>query len=130
MDGGLLSRKFFSLVIGLGGISSLACHSREEGGYLLGMQEFLHGKYSLPVLVSQASHFLRDVIQIGLEPRGLAMMELFLKYLFGLELNRWRGLADSRPAHPSGRQGKPQCISLLVIVTSEWVPRPQDVLRN
>ena len=32
------------------------------------------------------------------------------KYLFCLELNRWRRLADSRPAHTSGRQGEPLCI--------------------
>ena len=44
------------------------------------------------------------------------------KYLFCLELNLWRGLADSQPAHPSGRQGEPQCISEPVIVTSECLP--------
>ena len=53
------------------------------------------------------------------------------KYLFCLELNLWRGLADSQPAHPSGRQGEPQCISEPVIA-SLWSGslQPRDALRN
>ena len=72
------------------------------------MQEFLHGEDSLSVLVSQASHFLRDVLWVGLDPRGLTMLKLFLQVSLLLELNLWRGLADSQAAHPSGRQGAPQ----------------------
>ena len=45
------------------------------------------------------------------------------KYLFCLELNRWRGLADSRPVHPSGRQGEPLCIfrTSAMISLALWV---------
>ena len=60
-----------------GCVCSLRCHSREERAYLLGMQEFLHGEDSFSVLVSQASHFLRDVLWVGLDPRGLTMLKLF-----------------------------------------------------
>ena len=42
--------------------------------------------------------------------------------LLCLELNRWRGMADSRQAHPSGRRGEPLCISVSGIVTSGWLP--------
>ena len=57
----------------------------------MGTQEFLDGEYSLSILVSQASRLLRDVIRIGLEPCGLAMMELFLQVslLLGIEPVAW-----------------------------------------
>ena len=95
---------------------------------MLGTQELLHGEDSLPVLVSQASHLLGEVIWVGRDPRGLAMFKLSLQVSPFLELNRWRGLADSRPAHPSGRQGEPLCIfrtsamiSLALRVKQSWV---------
>jgi len=63
-------------------------------------QELLHGEDSLPVLVSQASHLLLDVIWVSLDPRGLAMFKLSLQVslLLGIEPVAW---LSGLPTSPS-----------------------------
>jgi len=69
----------------------------------LGTQELLHGEDSLPVLVSQASRLLGDVIWVGRDPRGLAMFKLSLQVclLLGIEPVAW---LSGLPTSPSLRQ--------------------------
>ena len=64
------------------------------------MQEFLHGEDSLSVLVSQASHFLRDVLWVGLDLRGLTTLKLFLQVslLLGIEPVAWLSRLPTSPS--------------------------------